>query len=59
MPKHLDDLPLMVDPRVPPNTIYLMPSGSTSLDHSTGRTTELLPGVYVNPRTLVVIKNVK
>jgi hypothetical protein len=43
----------------PVGNIYFLPSGLTTWDPSTGRTTELLPGIYVNPRNIGVITDMK
>jgi len=50
--------PIVVDPTCPLGAIYFLPHGSTSKDLSTGKTLELAPGYYVNPRSVGMIKNV-
>ncbi len=42
--------PIFTHPDCPPDTMYFLPTGSHGIDLASGKTLELAPGYWVNPK---------
>lgn len=53
------EFPIIVRTDCPQDTVYFLSKGSKTMDIATGKTLEVTPGYYVNPRSMGKITNVR